>query len=727
MAQLENIQTKKAHDPDSRYTEGGAVEQDTTVVHDLDKPDAVKRLSQFESWFEYERGAQAENRYQMALDQDFYDGLQYSEDDAAELMERGQAPLVFNEIKPTIDWMVGTERRTKFDFDVLPRKKDDGDLAGVKRDVLKYISDVNRIPFERSQAFKESVICGLGWMEDGIRGDNEDDPIFSQSESWRNVWYDSNAKKLDLSDARYLFRRKVLDLDVAIALVPDRESKLRSSAMDMDVFKGHYDDDYYLGQPLKQSANGTTPVASFSRYAGSAIGSGGQFLNRRERVEIIEVWERRPARVQKMRGDLFDGEVYDGKNEKHRKAYDDQIVSLYDTTEMQMWVSLFVKGALLWTGRSPYKHNRFGLTPLWCYRRGRDNAPYGAVRNQRDQQEDLNKRASKALFILSTNQIIMEEDAVEDIEETRDEAARPDGVLIKRKGKEFEVRQDKLLAEEHLKLMDMDAISIRNSGGVTDENLGRGSNAQSGKAIIARQTQGSVVTAEIFDNYMLSFQIQGENLLSLSEQYYSMPKIIRISGNKKGVMEWTEINQPQDDGTYLNDITETKADFLVDEMDYRETIRQAMFEQMMDMASKMPPELAIKLLDLVFEESDVQNRDEWVKRIRQINGQGKDEEDMSEEEIQQVKEQKKQESEAAELEKRAATAKVAEVEAKVAHLEAQAHKTNADTINATVDGVMKALQAAGVVAQTPGIAPVADEILQDAGHQDQGGVDQEAV
>ena len=51
---------------------------------------------------------------------------------------------------------------------------------------------------------------------------------------------------------------------------------------------------------------------------------------------------------------------------------------------------------MLSMGQSIYRHNRFSLTPVWCYRRGRDNQPYGMARRVRDIQEDINKRASKA-------------------------------------------------------------------------------------------------------------------------------------------------------------------------------------------------------------------------------------------------------------------------------------------------------------------------------------------
>lgn len=715
MAQLENIRTKKAHDPDERYQQGGEVDDTPVKVSPLDAPEMKTKLLKLEDWFEQERNAQAQNRYQMALDQDFYDGLQYSEDDAQTLMDRGQAPLVYNEIKPTIDWIVGTERRTKFDYNVLPRNDADVEMATIKRDVLKYISDINRSPFERSQAFKECTTAGLSWIEDGVRGDSEDDPIFTQHESWRNVWYDSNSKRLDLEDARYLFRRKVVDLDIAQAMFPDRKEPLKSSAMDSEAFASNYGDDYYMGAPLAQNSNGVTPTGSFTRHGG--ISQGGAQVSRRSRVELVEGWVRSPARVQKMRGDQFDGVIYDSKDKDHKEAVKNGAVSLFDALVMQIEVTLFCKGGILWDGKSPYKHNRFSLTPMWCFRRARDNAPYGLVRNIRDPQEDLNKRASKALFILSSKQVIAEAGAVDDWEELRDEVARPDGIIIKNKGKELEIRQDTQLAEEHIKLMDRDENSIRNAGGVTDENLGRSSNAQSGKAIIARQNQGSVVTAEVFDNYLLAFQIGGENLLSLSEQYYTMEKTIRIAGKKAGKFDWRSINQPQPDGTYLNDITKSKADFMVDEQDYRENMRQAMFEQMMQMVSSLPPEIGINLLDLAFEFSDMQGKDEIVARIRKINGQTDDTQDLTPEQQQAKQAADQQAQAAAQMQQATAEANLQMLTAKVAQIQKQTEKIDADRLTSMVTAMYEALQSGQLVASVPGIAPVADEILQGAGYQ----------
>lgn len=58
-----------------------------------------------------------------------------------------------------------------------------------------------------------------------------------------------------------------------------------------------------------------------------------------------------------------------------------------------------------------------------------------------------------------------------------------------RKDHSFEIRNVVQLAEEHVNLMQQDRQFIESTGGVTDEMMGRESNAQCGKAILDRQDQ----------------------------------------------------------------------------------------------------------------------------------------------------------------------------------------------------------------------------------------------
>ncbi len=94
-------------------------------------------------WWTQARETESDNRNEQALDSDFKDGLQWSDEDANELRERGQAPLVYNRIKPAVDWVLGTEKRSRVDFKVQPRTEDDVEAAETKTALLKYLSDVN--------------------------------------------------------------------------------------------------------------------------------------------------------------------------------------------------------------------------------------------------------------------------------------------------------------------------------------------------------------------------------------------------------------------------------------------------------------------------------------------------------------------------------------------------------------------------------------------------------
>lgn len=677
----------------------------------LDGPKARERLSRLREWFTQEWERQAFNRYQMALDEDYYDSLQWTEEDAMTLIERGQAPVVYNEVKATIDWMIGTERRTRIDYKVLPRREEAGDDAEIKTKLLKYLSDTNKEPMARSKAFAMACKAGVGWLEVGVRGDSTDEPLYYRAQSWRYMLYDSNSVELDLSDARYVFRWKYLDLDVAKAYFPERADLIQRSALDGTRMSLDEDDDlWYMGARVTEPGQdyASASAGKYRPYDGAAFA-----WSRRERVKLVECWYREPVRRKVLRGGPLDGQRYERRPEQD-VLIEDGLCSTYDRIEMEVRVAIYCEAGLLYDGVSPYGHGRFPFVPVWAYRRARDNAPYGPIRTMRDAQDGMNKRASKALWILSTNQIEMEEGAVDDIEELRDEAARPDGVIVRRKGRELVVHRDNALAEQHLRLMEHDQMMIRAAGGVTAENLGRETNADSGRAILARQEQGSVVTTELFDNLRHAVQLAGEIELALIEQFYTEPKVVRLVGDR-GNAQFLEVNRVDPaTGQVLNDITAQNADFYVAQQDYRDSMRQAMFESLFDITGRlaqMAPEVAFKLLDLVVEMADVPNRDELVARIRQLNGMRDPDSQPSPEEQQAMQAQAQEQQMQQEL-------LLARAKAELAELEAKRDKLTAEAIDKRLEAMRSALESAQLVAMAPPLGPVADELMRGAGYDE---------
>jgi len=661
------------------FDAGDEDHRDAVPVHKLDQDPARAVLKKCLGWYYREREIQAENRLQMAVDADFYDGDQWDFADAAVLEERGQMPLVFNEVAPMVDWLIGTERRARVDWKVLPRTEDDVEMADVKTKVLKYATDINRSAFNRSRAFADAVKVGVGWVDTGVRNDPTKDIIYDKYEDWRNVLHDSMAVEHDLSDARYIFRSRWVDDDVAYAMYPDRDSVLRRSVeQDREYSSQQWGEDEF-------NADGYTSASHMSESRGSHVagGRGNIDTEPRRRIRLIECQFRMPIKVRVVTDGPFKGSFVEAWDHVLMDAIGQAGGSIVDRVVMRMHVAVMTEGHLLALGPMPMRHNSFSLTPVWCYRRGRDRMPYGVVRRVRDLQMDLNKRASKALFLLSTNQLLVEKGAVDDINEAREEASQPDGVIVYKAGKKLEIHRDSEMAAGQVEMMTLDAQGIQKSVGVSNENLGRQTNASSGEAIKARQMQGSVVTTEPFDNLRFLVQTQGEKLLSLIEQWYTEEKVVRLSGHK-GQLDWVKINQPeqQADGSvrYLNDITSSMADFVVSEQDYAGTLRQVMFDAMTQMAGRMPPEVALRLLTLAMEYSDLPNHDALADEMRKLTGERDPNKPMTPEEQQQIQQQMQAQAEALQMQQESAKQALAEQMAKVREINARAAKLEAEAL-----------------------------------------------
>jgi hypothetical protein len=645
---------------------------------------------------------QSSNRIEMAIDEDYYDNKQWTEAEEAELEERGQMPLVFNVTATTVDWVLGTEKRSRSDFKILPRRKEDGKPAERKTELMKYLSDVNKEPYSVSRAFEDAVKAGVGWMEDGYQGDDEGEPIFSRYESWRNMLWDSTAMEPDLSDGRYVFRTKWLDLDVAMAMFPKRKALLQRSCE--TPWQG-YGVDAFGDVPMDSAENAEQGYGPGEAYTVEDV------TYTRRRVRVFECWFKVPVATKRLSGGIFAGEVYDEHSRGHAQAIADGDSEVIEKVAFRMHVALFTTSGMLWLSQSLYRHNKFPFTPIWGKRRASDQMPYGLVRNIRDIQSDINKRASKALHILSTNKVVMDEGAVDDITALMQEVARPDAVIVKKAGKELKLDADRELSQYHLDMMSRSIQMVQQVGGVTDEMLGRRSNAVSGVAIERRQDQGALATSKFFDNLRYAQQVRGEKKLSLQEQFMTEEKQFRIT-NKRGRPEWVKVN----DGMPENDVTLTKADFIIDEDDWRATVRQAQVDALLELLGKLAgvaPQIIVATLDLIVESMDLPNQDEIVKRIRQITGQTDPdaEEPSQEQQIAAVNQQKQ-----AELAERAALANIAKSEGDAKLSAARAEEIAAKVAGTKVDTQAKALGAASAAAiAAPGTADIADHILHESG------------
>jgi hypothetical protein len=634
-AVFDNIRTTRAGESSGRI--GGPplpVLRAAPKRINLDSEDNIKLLRRLEEWWREARDLEAMNRRERYIDHDFYDSDQWDTEKRATLMERGQAPLVFNLIRPVVDWITGTERRTRIDWRILPRGEEDTKLAEIKTDLMKFVSDVTNSGWHRSQAFKDAVISGLGWLEEYARTDGEDLPIGYRHQDWKEIHMDPYSRANDLTDCRYLVRHRWVDFEYAIAMYPERADELRRAAAGYTEPEWEFGDEdgWDIPSVLWGSNRGNDESASIIRYSSSGLWRRGS----RYRVRLCEIWFRRPVASKKI---MALTEEYTELNHTAYVEGDPVLAALVKTDKIglidavadQMWMAVFHPGFLCSLKKSPYKHKRFPFTPVWAFRRHRDGQPYGYVRGLRDPQEEYNVRRSKALLAASANKVWVENGAVDEDDQDvfEDQVNRPNGIIpvatgaLKDKRIMWENNLDVSLA--HVQLMNEAKIHINEGSGVTRDNQGLNSNAISGRAILAKQQQGAVGTAEVFDLYRLSIKLSGQKTLSNTEQYLTLPMTIRIEGAEKGQLVFLSINKPQIDPdtgqiTFVNDVTESEADFVVDQQDYRETMRMAMAEMLLETIRTLPPEVQIQLLDLAIDLTDLPKKDELIARIRRLNG-----------------------------------------------------------------------------------------------------------
>jgi hypothetical protein len=253
------------------------------------------------SWFEQERERQMENRREMALDCDFYDGLQWNWEDAQVLIERGQAPLVYNLTKPTVDWIIGSERRLRVDWRVLPRIRRRG---GERR----HQDQGAEVPLATSTRRRSSA-PGRSRTREGRRGlgggrRSHGPDAWSRStratKAGATFGSTASATSSTMSDHRYLFRVKTLDTDVACAFFPDRANVIERASYGQRIDRAEEDEDFwYLGEQYSRAKDRLfTSVGSTRRVWYTDMNVAGA---RRDRVRLFECWYRDPMKVKSSR------------------------------------------------------------------------------------------------------------------------------------------------------------------------------------------------------------------------------------------------------------------------------------------------------------------------------------------------------------------------------------------------------------------------------------------
>ena len=429
-------------------------------------------------WFEDSERTTDAGRLLSARDRDYVCGIQWTPAELDVLKARGQPDVTINYCSRKIELMCGLERKSRTDPKAFARNPVDEDKANAATDTLRYIADDNDFPIIRSDVYENMMVEGVGGGELGL----EDDGKGGANITITQVPYD-----------RLFWDPHSRKLDFS-------DARYKGLVLWMD----------------REQAYETWPDAE-DLISDTFATQTGSYADRPNEV----VW-------------------CDSKRERVR------IVQCHWQERNEWWVATLTRVGFLATPvRSPFLDHKGKSTSgliMASAHVDRDNNRYGMVRDLISEQDEINKRRSKALHLLSVKQVVMEDGAVADIDKARREVARPDGLVVINPGMKFEITDGADLAEGQFKLL-QHATAEMQASGPNASMSGTDPRELSGRAILAQQAGGSAANEPIADTLRMWSRQVYEVAWMAARQYWTAGRWVRVTDDL-GSTKYVGVNQP---------------------------------------------------------------------------------------------------------------------------------------------------------------------------------------
>lgn len=470
------------------------------------------------------------------------------------------------------------------------RSVEDGDSEGaeLRQGIIRNIESVSNAERAYDTAFELMTASGFGawrvtteystndgWEQD-IRIKRIADPL-------NCVWFDPFAKEPDLRDAEYCFVEETISREKFKQLYPKAECVDFESAKHSSYRDWFRQDDVRIAEYIRKVPVTKTILllsdGSSVDKAEVTPGRAAQYMK-----QGVEVIRERTVKTHKVVSSIVSGS--------------EEIDGPYDTVFDRINIV-------------PIFANRYFVEGKWHW--------CGMVRFSRDPQKLLNYNLTTAQEVVSkqpkspylVTPKMLEGDGVKQMWDSANaidapylpytpDPQAPNGRPTR------EPPPDMPAAFTMLTQISVDMLKA--SDGIFDASVGAKSNETSGKAILARQSEGDTATYDYQDSLAWGIQATGELILSAMPKVYDTPRIMRVIG-KDGAEDVVKIN----DG--LNDLSNGKYDVTVTTGPSYDTQRMEFVDALVQL-SQGNPLVAQGVPDLIIGAMDFPKADEAAERIK---------------------------------------------------------------------------------------------------------------
>jgi len=574
-------------------------------------------------------------RKESGICDDYYHGKQISADVAQELAERGQANIVVNVIKPTINALLGMEAKQRTDWRVYTDSDEQQEIAEALSVKLAEAERESRADNAISEAYAMQVKAGVGWVEVGRAYDPFAYPYRVESVSYREIHWDWTARKSDLSDANWMVRERWYPVKAVCEYFPEHAELIKAAGSGWD---SSWRDIAMTSENLQ---------GAFDRERRSTWMDDEWRNTEAGMIMMREVWYRTYKRGTVIT--LPTGRVvaFDQKNEAHMLAVMAGMAQPREAVLPTVSVAIWVGPHMLQDVETHTR--RFPYVPFWGYREDGTGVPYGAIRDMIPMQDEVNARRRKLLWLLSSKRVIADSDALDhqynDFTDLVREVSRPDSVVVTNPNRvnanAIRVETDVNLASQQFEVMQDAEDAVQRVAGIYNAMMGRSDKATSGTAINSLVEQGTNSVADINDNYRFARATVGELLLDLLiEDLGQQNSITVVVDRKKTIVLNDPTYDPASGYQYRNnDITRISLKVSLSDVPSTPAYRQQQMVQIGEVLKSLPPQIQAVMVPFYLEATDLPKREEMADLVRKQLGIADDEQPQIPPELQQQIEQ----------------------------------------------------------------------------------------
>lgn len=470
----------------------------------------------------------------------YYHGDQWTSDEVRALNDRKQPVVTYNYISQRINSIAGLVDRLRQDPKAYPRTQAGEQGAELASLAINYQFDQQRWREKHLRVVMASCIDGIGGVKMHLeKGDKGDTEIGFEAVDPEAFYYDPNSIRSDFSDASYMGDFEMMGVEDAVRRYPSDEDEIRRGA------RTDWPSEFMSKVDRAQATSSTS----------------------RLRVLLFNHWE-----------------IKDGAWQAMTCTYDGHVLS---------------------EGPSDFKDEKgvsickfLMFAPFVDHQGDR----YSFIRNMLPIQDEINQRRSRALYWINRRQIIAEVGAFDNIDEAREQAQRPDGVILRNKDFIAEFDRGEVEARGNMELM-VEAKAEMEKFGPNDELGGDGGNDQSGRAIQLRQQAGIAKLGP----YMIAFSDWKLRLYRAVwcaiKDHWQGERWLRVTDDEQS-MQMVPVNSPERDeygiptGRTINDISALDVDIVLDEGPDQITAMTGTYDALIALANAGVPGLTEMIVEM---------------------------------------------------------------------------------------------------------------------------------